>query len=212
MIPSEYNLYPFTAYVKPINLSFNQYLLLAEEPVLFHTGSAQQAAALLPQLEKALANRPLRHIFVSHFESDECGGLAQLLCKYPDASVICSEVTARQLTGFGYHCSLDVKKPEDHLITDSFDLEFIGYPSEMHLWEGLLAYEHRRKLFFSSDLMLRWGVTDGSLMRSNWKDEVSGISAEQIPDSQRLLRLQEELSRFCPDIIATGHGPIIDLR
>lgn len=211
MILSKYDLYPFTAYVKPINLSFNQYLLLTEEPVLFHTGSAQQAAALLPRLEEILASRPLRHIFVSHFESDECGGLTLLLGRYPDASVICSEVTARQLAGFGYHCSLDVKKPGDRLITDFFDLQFIGYPSEMHLWEGLLAYEHRRKVFFSSDLMLRWGETDGSLIRSNWKDEVSGITAEQIPDPQRLLRLQEELLRFSPDIIATGHGPIIDL-
>lgn len=151
-------------------------------------------------------------IFVSHFESDECGGLIQLLDRYPDAKVICSEVTARQLAGFGYQCSLDVKKPSEHIITDSFDLEFIGYPSEMHLWEGLLAYEHKHKIFFSSDLMIRRGETDGSLICSNRKNEVSGISSEQVPDPQRLLRLQEELSCFTPDIIATGHGPVIDLR
>ncbi|MES4520380.1 MBL fold metallo-hydrolase, partial [Escherichia coli] len=190
---------------------FNQYLLLTEEPVLFHTGSAQQAAALLPRLEAALAGRPLRHIFVSHFESDECGGLAALLDRYPDASVICPEVTARQLMGFGYQCSLDAKKPGEHIVTDSFDLEFIGYPSEMHLWEGLLAYEHRRKIFFSSDLMMRWGETGSDLVHSSWKDEVGGITAEQVPSPQGRLRLQEDLMRFSPELIATGHGPVVDL-
>ena len=164
MIPTKYDLHLFTDYMQPVNLSFNQYLLLTEEPVLFHTGSAQQAAALLPRLEAALAGRPLRHIFVSHFESDECGGLAALLDRYPDASVICPEVTARQLMGFGYQCSLDAKKPGEHIVTDSFDLEFIGYPSEMHLWEGLLAYEHRRKIFFSSELMMRWGEPGSDLV------------------------------------------------
>lgn len=48
MIPTKYDLHLFTDYMQPVNLSFNQYLLLTEEPVLFHTGSAQQAAALLP--------------------------------------------------------------------------------------------------------------------------------------------------------------------
>ena len=50
MIPTKYDLHLFTDYMQPVNLSFNQYLLLTEEPVLFHTGSAQQAAALLPRL------------------------------------------------------------------------------------------------------------------------------------------------------------------
>ncbi|MBZ3655957.1 hypothetical protein JS565_25725 [Salmonella enterica subsp. enterica serovar Senftenberg] len=53
MIPTKYDLHLFTDYMQPVNLSFNQYLLLTEEPVLFHTGSAQQAAALLPRLEAA---------------------------------------------------------------------------------------------------------------------------------------------------------------
>lgn len=44
MIPTKYDLHLFTDYMQPVNLSFNQYLLLTGEPVLFHTGSAQQAA------------------------------------------------------------------------------------------------------------------------------------------------------------------------
>ncbi len=38
----------------------------------------------------------------------------------PDASVICPEVTARQLMGFGYQCS-STRKTGEHIVTDSFD-------------------------------------------------------------------------------------------
>ena len=212
MLPVSQDLYRSTSYAPPINLSFNQYLLLSEEPVLFHTGSARQATELLPRLEGVLAGKALSYIFVSHFESDECGGLALLLDRYPSASVICSEVTARQLSGFGVTCNLLVKKPGEHVISGAFDLELISYPSEMHLWEGLLAYEHHRGIFFSSDLMLRWGEAGDALVRSDWREELSKISSEQLPNPERLLKLREDLAGFDPTLIATGHGPILTLR
>lgn len=38
MIPTKYDLHLFTDYMQPDNLSFNQYLLLTGEPVLFPYG------------------------------------------------------------------------------------------------------------------------------------------------------------------------------
>ncbi|OTP41348.1 hypothetical protein A5797_002571, partial [Enterococcus faecalis] len=32
-------LYQFSTYIEPINLTFHQYLLLGDEPVLVHTGN-----------------------------------------------------------------------------------------------------------------------------------------------------------------------------
>lgn len=37
------DLYQFSTYIPQINLSFNQYMLLAEEPILIHTGNMKQA-------------------------------------------------------------------------------------------------------------------------------------------------------------------------
>ena len=69
MLPVSQDLYRSTSYAPPINLSFNQYLLLSEEPVLFHTGSARQATELLPRLEGVHAGKALSYIFVSHVEN-----------------------------------------------------------------------------------------------------------------------------------------------
>ncbi len=53
----------------------------------------------------------LAYIFVSHFESDECGGLSLLLENQPKAKPVCSEITARQLNGFGIANEIAVQKP-----------------------------------------------------------------------------------------------------
>ncbi|KZL88980.1 MBL fold metallo-hydrolase [Clostridium magnum] len=205
------DLHQFSNYIPPIDLTFHQYLLLTDEPVLVHTGSIQQAEALIPQLKSTLNGRALKYIFISHFESDECGGLSLILKHFTEAKPVCSEVTARQLSGFGITNDVIIKKPGEKLIAGDSELEFISYLSEMHLWEGLLLIENKRGIFFSSDLMFRLGKADGSVIDGNWKEEVSNISHMQVPDPDKRLELQQTLEKLNPKFIATGHGPCIRL-
>lgn len=205
----EQDLYQFSTYTPPIDLSFHQYLLTADEPILFHTGNVQQAAVLLPQLKAALNGKALSYIFVSHFEADECGGLSLILGDFPEAKTICSEVTARQLSGFGIKSEVITKKPGENLSSDGYALEFISYPSEMHLWEGLLVIENRHKIFFSSDLMIRRGDAAGVIVDSNWQTEIDNIRPEQVPDPDRRAQLQKTLAQLSPRLAATGHGPCL---
>src|SRR5688572_23612536 len=52
--------------------SFNQYLIVDDEPLLFHTGLRQ----LFPMVHEAVAHvmpvAKLRHVAFSHVEADEC--------------------------------------------------------------------------------------------------------------------------------------------
>lgn len=206
------DLYQFNEYAAPIDLTFNQYLLMTDEPVLFHTGNAQQAKTLIPQLKEALGSKDLNYIFVSHFESDECGGLSLILESFPNARTICPEVTARQFMGFGYEYDFIIKQPGEKLIANAYELEFINYPSEMHLWDGLLVIENKRRIFFSSDLMMRFGKYKGKILDSGWNDEINNIKQEQVPDPRKLEILQEKLKQFNPDFVAAGHGPCLKLK
>jgi flavorubredoxin len=208
----EQDLYQFSTYMPQIDLSFNQYLLMAEEPVLFHTGDMHQAAAMIPRLEEELGGKTLKYIFVSHFESDECGGLSLIADKCPAVKTICSEITARQLSGFGYKNDIIVKKHGEKLSSGSYELEFIGYPSEMHLWEGLLVMENKRGIFFSADLMIRRGKADGIILDSDWDTEINNIGRIQVPDPERLGQLKKDLALFSPGLVAAGHGPCIRLK
>ncbi|WP_378954315.1 hypothetical protein [Pelosinus sp. sgz500959] len=205
------DLHQFSSYVPPIDLTFHQYLLLTDEPLLVHTGSIKQAENLIPQLKSVLDGRQLKYIFISHFESDECGGLSLLLKNFPEAKPICSEITARQLSGFGITDDVISKKTGEKLTTGGYELEFISYPSEMHLWEGLLLVETKRRIFFSSDLVFRFGKTAGTVIEGNWQSEVNGITQEQVSDPERRAKLQQTLSQLNPAFVATGHGSCIKL-
>lgn len=199
----------FSSYTAPIDLAFNQYLLKGKEPILFHTGNIHQAAALLSRLEEELGNAELKYIFVSHFEADECGGLELILEKYPNAKTICSPVTARQLTGFGLGGELLIQEPDTTLQGEDFELEFISYPAEMHLWEGLLVYERQRGIFFSADLMIRFGDTGGTSVEGSWLAEIDNIQHAQVPDPALREKLQQRLTQLKPQFVATGHGPCL---
>ncbi|OPJ63529.1 MBL fold metallo-hydrolase [Clostridium chromiireducens] len=205
------DLHQFSNYVQPINLTFHQYLLSADDPLLVHTGNIHQAEALIPQLKEALNGKELKYIFISHFEGDECGGLRIILEHFPQAKPICSEVTARQLSGFGITDEFIIKRDGERLTTNEYELEFINYPSEMHLWGGLLILENKRNIFFSSDLMFNLGEASGTVAESNWDDEVNNISHEQVPDSNKRAELQQNLLKLNPKFIATGHGQCIKL-
>nr|WP_302649517.1 hypothetical protein [uncultured Agathobaculum sp.] len=95
MQPVYPHLYQFSTYIPPLDFTIHQYLLCTEPAVLFASGTMQQAEQILPQVQEILAGRPLGYIFVSHMESDECGGLAVFLRAYPAVTVVCSPLCAR---------------------------------------------------------------------------------------------------------------------
>jgi flavorubredoxin len=199
----------FNSYLGFIDLGFNQYLLLGSEPLLIHTGSKDQAVEMLPKIKALLGDKPLSYIFISHFESDECGGLSFLKEYYPQAKPVCSQVTARQLMGFGIASEIITKAPGDVLESSNFILRFIRYPSEMHLWEGLMAFEERRGLLFSSDLFIRRGKLNEPIVDSNLEEEIQKIAAEQIPNFDALKAIQNDIKNLPIKFIIPGHGPCL---
>ena len=97
----------FGTYVERIDFTMNQYLISGDEPMLVQTGPVSIAGELVEKVKETLRGGSPAYVFISHFESDECGGLALLLEHFPKIKPICSETTARQLAGFGiYNSSL----------------------------------------------------------------------------------------------------------
>jgi flavorubredoxin len=205
------DLHQFTEFIEPANLSLHQYLLLAEEPILVHTGTVSNAQNLVPQIKQLLGDKQLKYILVSHFEQDECGCLSILVKEFPGVKTICSETTARQLYGFGITYNIEIKKPGEKFIGKDYEFEFVEYPSEMHLWNGLLFAENKRGIFFSSDLMFSFGKIHGETIESNWQEAVKTSGIDWIPGETQKEKLVKDLLALSPKFIATGHGPCIKL-
>ena len=74
--------------------SFNQYLVVDEEPLLFHTGQRSLFPATRDAIASVIDQARLRYAALSHFEADECGALNELLGIAPAAVPVCSNVAA----------------------------------------------------------------------------------------------------------------------
>ena len=200
------DLWQFSQFRPEINLSTHQYLLAGETPIAIHTGTYAAAQANLPEIERLLGGRELKYIFVSHIGADECGGLSVLISRWPGAKVICSDHTARQLPGFGIKADYRITAPGERIVDGDLELVFVEYPADPHLLPGLLMCEEKRKIFFSSDLMLRAGDGEGHITHSTWKDEVQATNTRQVPNRSMVHQLRKDLLALSPDFVAVGHG------
>ena len=69
--------------------NFNQYLIVDDQPLLFHTGPRAMFEAVRTAIGRVMPVDRLRFIGFSHVEADECGALNLLLAAAPLASPVC---------------------------------------------------------------------------------------------------------------------------
>jgi flavorubredoxin len=69
--PGIYRISTFVPSVGPTGFTFNQFLVLADEPLLFHTGPRGLFAHVAETVATVLPVEKLRWISFGHLESDE---------------------------------------------------------------------------------------------------------------------------------------------
>jgi flavorubredoxin len=74
--------------------SFNQYLIVDDAPLLFHTGLRKLFTEVRDAIARVLPVAGLRYLAFSHFEADECGALNELLSVAPAAEPLCGRIAA----------------------------------------------------------------------------------------------------------------------
>src|SRR5262245_1472083 len=65
--------------------SFNQYLLVDDDPMLWHSGPRQMFPLVREAIASLMPVDRLRYIGLSHVEADECGALNEFLAVAPQA-------------------------------------------------------------------------------------------------------------------------------
>src|ERR1700758_2557602 len=85
---------PVPATVIPGGFSFNQYLIVDDEPLLFHTGPRKMFPLVHEAVASVLPVERLRYIALSHVEADECGSLNEWLVAAPQSVPLCGTVAA----------------------------------------------------------------------------------------------------------------------
>ena len=71
----------------PAGFTFNQFLILGDEPLLFHTGLRKMFPLVRSAVSRLIPPERLRWIAFGHYEADECGAMNEWLAVAPQAQV-----------------------------------------------------------------------------------------------------------------------------
>ncbi len=192
----------------PGGFSFNQYLLVDDNPLLFHTGPKKLFGAICRQIETLLPVASLRYIAFSHVEADECGSLAEFLAAAPQAQPVCSEVAAMVSVG-------DMVDAEPLGMADGQSLDLgrhqLTWQSTPHLphgWDCGYLFDTTNRLLFCGDLFTQPGIGELPLVSDDILAPSEAFRAQMDyyahgRDTQKLLHKLADLE---PDLLACMHG------
>lgn len=170
------NVYPV-----PRGVSYNSYLLRDEKTVLFDTADSAVREQYFENVAAALDDRKLDYLVVNHMEPDHAALIADLLLRYPEATVVTTAKAAQmmeQFLGTKPEKLLTVKEGEQ-LSTGRHNLTFVMAPM-VHWPEVMMTYDLTDNILFSADAFGTFGALNGNI----FADEVN-FDRDWIDDARR---------------------------
>ncbi len=153
-----------SAFPVPQGVSYNSYLLMDEQTVLFDTVDNAVADVFFEGLTHLLGERSLDYLVVHHMEPDHSATIARVIEKYPSVKVVVNQKTAQMMNHyFGDLAAEQVfVKEGDTLCTGSHTLKFVFAPM-VHWPEVMLTYDEATGILFSADAFGTFGALGGSI-------------------------------------------------
>jgi flavorubredoxin len=193
----------------PAGFTFNQFLVLGDEPLIFHAGLRKMFPLNREALSRIIAPERLRWIAFGHFEADECGAMNEWLAISPRATPAQGQTGCMvSLNDFADRTPRSLTDGEVIDLGTGKRVRFIDTPHTPHGWDACVLFEESTSTLMCGDLFTQLGndkaLTDGDVVGP-------AIAAEDIfkysslnPGMGTTIR---GLSRFAPRTLALMHGP-----
>lgn len=191
----------------PAGFTFNQFLIDADEPFLFHCGPR----SLFPCVSKALATilpiERLRWISFGHVEADECGAMNLWLAAAPQAQVVHGQIACMVSLN-----DLADRPPRALADGETMDIggksvRYIDTPHVPHAWESGLIFEETTRTLFCGDLLTQIGQGPALVAESVLDAAINAENAFQAtsltPATGPTIR---RLAALAPRRLAVMHG------
>jgi len=193
----------------PAGFTFNQFLVMGDEPLLFHTGLRKMFPLVRDALARIVAPERLRWISFGHFEADECGAINEWLDVAPHATPAHGETGCLvSLEDFADRAPRRLKNDEAIDLGGGKRVRFIDTPHTPHGWDAGVLFEEHTRTLMCGDLFTQLG--DAAALT---EQDIVGpaIAAEDLfrysslnPDMGTTIR---SLARLAPQTLALMHGP-----
>jgi flavorubredoxin len=199
---------PVPPEVVPGGFTFNQYLIVDDAPMLYHSGPRK----LFPLVRDAIASvipvRSLRYIGLSHFEADECGSLNEFLEDAPEAEPLCGgiakmvsvdDVALRPARGLADGEELSLGR---HVV------RWIDTPHFPHGWECGHLFDTTTRTLFCGDLFTQGGAEHPAVTREDVLDPSEGMRStlDYFSHTRHTRALAEKVAATSPGLLACMHG------
>ena len=197
-------------------VSYNSYLLLDEQTVLFDTADYAIGKQFIENVMSVLNGRNLDYIVVNHMEPDHCSLIGELLLHYPDVKIIGNAKTfpmIEQFFSFDLTGKTLTVKEGDTFCSGKHTFRFIMSPM-VHWPEAMMTYDEKDKVLFSADAFGTFNALNGNLFNDEldfnreWLDEArryyTNIVGKYGPQVQNVLKkaiLKEKNEIECVDYL-----------
>jgi flavorubredoxin len=188
--------------------SFNQYLIVDDEPLLYHTGLRKMFPLVREAVASVLPVERLRYIAFSHVEADECGSLNEWLTVAPRSQPLCGTVAAMVSIG-------DLADREPRALADgeaislgTHSVRWLDAPHLPHAWECGFLTEEKTRTLLCGDLFTQGGtdlppITDSDILEPS---EAFRHEMDYFSHTKNARSLLEKLASTEPTTLACMHG------
>jgi flavorubredoxin len=193
----------------PAGFTFNQFLILGDEPLMFHTGLRKMFPRNRDALSRLIAPERLRWIAFGHFEADECGAMNEWLAVAPQAQAAHGQTGCMvSLNDFADRVPRVLSDGETVDLGGGKRIRYFDTPHTPHGWDAGVIYEESTATLLCGDLFTQLG--NGPALTES--DVVGPASdAEDLfkysclnPSMGTTIRA---LAKLSPRTLALMHGP-----
>src|SRR5690606_6295130 len=190
------------------SFSFNQYLIVDDAPLLFHTGPRRLFPYVREAVSTLIAVDALRYVALSHFEADECGSLNEWLAVAPRAVPVCGRVAAMVSVGDEAERPLRALEDGEDWTLGLGAVRWFDTPHVPRAWERGLMMEARTRTLLCGELCTQGGkgkvpVTEGDILGPSESLRKPLDYFAHAPQTRVTL---ERLAAEAPTTLACMHG------
>ena len=200
-------IYRLSTYVEEVDFTFNQYLIDADQPLLFHCGMRALFPVISAAVPQVMPLTRLRWISFGHWEADESGAMNDWLEAASEAQVAVGTIGCMLSVN-----DLAVRPPKPLEDEESLDLggkrvRYLATPHVPHGWDAGVLFEETSKTLFCGDLFTRTGrceaiSEDDPIAPALTVEDTFGATA-LTPNTAPTIR---RLAALKPEMLALMHG------
>lgn len=146
-----------SAVAPPAGFTFNQFLVLGDEPLIFHTGLRHLFPAVRAAAGRIVPPDRLRWITFGHYEADECGAMNDWLAAAPAAEVAHGRTAC--LVSLNDMADRPPRVLDDGEVIDlgGKRVRYLDTPHVPHGWEAGILHEETTGTLLCGDLFTHLG-------------------------------------------------------